>query len=126
MDASGFDPEMVERLLQQQFELQRAGYRDTYPLAQTHAIVVGDEVVGRLIVDVSGDRVVLVDIMIDPSRQRQGIGTHVLCDLIARHAERTIELHVDLGSPAEGWYRRLGFEQIGADELQAHMIRVAA
>ena len=124
MDASGFDPEMVERLLQQQFEMQRAGYRDTYPLADTDAIVVGDEVVGRLIVDTSGERVVLVDIMLDPSHQQQGIGTNVLRDMIARHAGRTIELHVDLGSPAESWYRRHGFEQVAANELQAHLVRV--
>jgi len=126
MDASGFDPEMVERLLQQQFDLQQTGYRDTYPLADTDAIVIRDEVVGRLIVDSSGDRVVLVDIMIAPSHQQQGMGTSVLRDLIARHAERTIELHVDLGSPAEAWYHRHGFEQVAANELQAYLVRVPA
>jgi len=126
MDASGFDPEMVERLLQQQFEMQQAGYRDAYPHAETDAIVLRDEVVGRLIVDASAERVVLVDIMIDPSHQQRGIGTHVLRDLIARHADRTIELHVDLGSPAEAWYHRHGFEQVAANELQAHLVRVPA
>ena len=126
MDASGFDPDTVGRLLQHQFDMQRAGYRDTYPLAQTDAVVVGDEVVGRLIVDAGAARVVLVDIMIDPSHQQQGIGTHVLRDLIDRHAGRTIDLHVDLGSPAEAWYRRHGFEQVAADQLQAHLVRVPA
>ena len=124
MDAAGFDADTVERLVQHQFDLQRAGYRYTFPLAETDAIVVGDEVVGRLITDHSGEQVVLVDIMIEPARQQQGIGTHVLRELIARHPGRSIELRVDHGAPAEAWYHRHGFEQVGADQVQAHLVRV--
>ncbi len=123
MDAAGFDGDTVERLVQHQFDLQRVGYRYTYPLAQTEAIVVGDEVVGRLITDDSGDRVVLVDIMVDPARQARGIGTRVLRQMISRHPGRSIELRVNHGAPADAWYRRHGFEQVGADELQAHLVR---
>ena len=41
--------------------------------------------------------------------------------MIARHAGRAIELHVDLGSPAEEWYHQHGFEQVAVNKLQAHM-----
>jgi len=43
MDAAGFDDQTVERLVQHQFDLQRVGYRYTYPLAQTEAIVVDEQ-----------------------------------------------------------------------------------
>ena len=123
MDAAGFDAATVERLVQHQFDLQRVGYRYTYPLARTEAIVVGDEVVGRLITDDSGEHVVLVDVMVDPARQRQGIGTRILRKFIAGHPGRTIALRVNHGAPADAWYRKHGFEQVGADELQAHLVR---
>ena len=124
MDAAGFDDQTVERLVQHQFDLQRVGYRYTYPLAQTEAIVVDDQIVGRLITDDSGEQVVLVDVMVDPAHQRRGIGTHTLLEFIGRHRGRSIGLRVNHGSAAEAWYRRHGFEQVGADDLQAHLVRV--
>ena len=125
MDAAGFDDATVERLVQHQFDLQRVGYRYTYPLARTEAIVVGDDVVGRLITDDSGDHIVLVDVMVDPQRQACGIGTRVLRQLISRHPGRAIELRVNRGAPADAWYRKHGFEQVGADEQQAHLVRTS-
>ena len=124
MDAAGFDDQTVERLVQHQFDLQRVGYRYTYPLAQTEAIVVDEQIVGRLITDDSGEQVVLVDVMVDPAHQRRGIGTHTLLEFIGRHRGRSIGLRVNHGSAAEAWYRRHGFEQVGADDLQAHLVRV--
>ena len=125
MDAAGFDGDTVERLVQHQFDLQRVGYRYTYPLALTEAIVVGGEVVGRLITDDSGDHVVLVDVMVHPALQARGIGTRILRQLINRHPGRAIELRVNHGAPADAWYRKHGFEQVGADALQAHLVRAA-
>jgi GNAT superfamily N-acetyltransferase len=124
LDAAGFDAVTVARLMQHQFELQRAGYRFAYPTATSEAIVLDDDVVGRLITDDSAERLVLVDIMIDPAHQRNGIGSRVLVEVIARAGVRPVELRVDHGSQAEPWYRRHGFEQVGADAMQAHLVHV--
>ena len=124
MDAAGFDDATVERLVQHQFDLQRVGYRYTYPLAQTEAIVVEEQIVGRLITDDSGEQVVLVDVMVDPAHQRRGIGTHTLLEFIGRLRGRSIGLRVNHGSAAEAWYRRHGFEQVGADDQQVHLVRI--
>jgi GNAT superfamily N-acetyltransferase len=126
LDAAGFDERTVERLMQHQYDLQRAGYRFAYPSSASEAIVVDGDVVGRLITHDSAERVVLVDIMIDPAHQRLGIGSRVLADVIARARIRPVELRVDHSSQAEPWYRRHGFEQVGADDLQAHLVHVPA
>jgi GNAT superfamily N-acetyltransferase len=126
MDAAGFDPGTVVRLVEHQFELQRAGHRLTFPHATSEAIVVDGGLVGRVITDDDDDRVVLVDIMIDPDHQRQGIGSRLLADLVARAGSRSVELRIDHGSPVEAWYRRHGFEQVAASDVQAHFVRVPA
>ena len=126
MDAAGFDPGTVVRLVEHQFELQRAGYRLTFPHATSEAIVVDGELVGRVITDDDEARLVLVDIMIDPGHQRQGIGSRLVADLVARAGSRSFELRIDHGSPVEAWYRRHGFEQVAANDVQAHFVRMPA
>jgi ribosomal protein S18 acetylase RimI-like enzyme len=126
MDAAGFDAVTVVRLVEHQFELQRAGHRLTYPNAASQAIILDGELVGRLITDDDDERVVLVDVMIDPAHQRQGIGSHVLVDLIVRCGRRPIELRLGHGSAAEAWYRRHGFEQVAHDDVQVHLVRAPA
>ena len=123
MDAAGFDPVTVERLMRHQFDMQRAGYRFACPAATWEAIVADDVVVGRIVTDDDEAGMMLVDIMVDPAHQRQGYGSQALAALIARAGKRPIELHVDHGSPAESWYQRYGFEQVGADDLQARLVR---
>ena len=86
--------------------------------------MVEGRVVGRLVTDADNARVTLVDIMIGPDHQCRGHGTQALLALIARCGDRPIDLRVDHGSRAEGWYHRHGFEQVGADELQAHLVRL--
>ena len=124
MDAAGFDASTVVRLVQHQFELQRAGYRLTFPDATSEAIVADGELVGRVITDDDQARVVIVDIMIDPAYQRRGIGSRVVVDLVARAGSRPVELRIDHGSPLEGWYRRHGFEPVAAQDVQAHFVRM--
>jgi GNAT superfamily N-acetyltransferase len=126
MDAAGFDPDTVVRLVEHQFELQRAGYRLTFPHAASEAIVVDGELVGRVIHDDDEARVVVVDIMISPDHQRQGIGSRVLANLVTRAGSRRVELRIDHGSPVEAWYRRHGFEQVVANDVQAHFVRMSA
>ncbi|HEX6658222.1 MAG TPA: GNAT family N-acetyltransferase [Ilumatobacter sp.] len=126
LDSAGFDANTVDRLVQHQFDLQRAGYRLSYPSVTSEAIVFDGDVVGRLITDDAGERVVLVDIMIDPVHQRQGIGSRVLAELVTRAGSRPIELRLDHGSSAEGWCRRHGFERVATDDLHAHLVRVPA
>jgi GNAT superfamily N-acetyltransferase len=124
LDSAGLDENTVERLMQHRFELQRAGYRLAHPQATSEAIVHDGDVVGRLITDDGDQRVLLVDIMIDPDYQGRGIGSRVLWDLVNRAGSRPVEIRIDHGSPVEPWCRRHGFEQVAADDVQAHFVRV--
>jgi GNAT superfamily N-acetyltransferase len=124
MDAAGFDPVTVERLMRHQFDMQRAGYRFACPTATWEAILADGVVVGRMVTDDDGAHVMLVDIMVDPAHQGQGHGSQALAALIDRAGKRPIELRVDHGSRAERWYHRHGFARVGADDLQAHLVRV--
>jgi ribosomal protein S18 acetylase RimI-like enzyme len=125
MDAAGLPADLVAQVLTQQYAMQRAGYRAAYPGAAWEVVTVDGAVVGRMVTDTTVDTIALVDIVIAPGRQRQGIGTELLTVLVRRADDtgRTVRLSVDRGSPAEGWYRRHGFDATGSDDLQLHMVR---
>jgi N-acetylglutamate synthase-like GNAT family acetyltransferase len=123
LDESGFDESTVERLTAYQYDLERADFGMSHPQARWEAIVVGGDVVGRLVTHEDGDRTILIDVVIDPLRRRQGTGSAVMTELIARAENRPIELHVARDSAADTWFRRFGFVPVDGDAPRRRLVR---
>lgn len=82
---------------------------------------VDGESVGRLLVDISGDGVTVVDVALVPGARGHGVGTKLLGEVLdaARAHDRRVTLCVLRSSPALALYQRLGF--VVVDELGLHL-----
>jgi GNAT superfamily N-acetyltransferase len=123
LDQAGFDEATVERLTSYQFDLQRADYEISFPAAGWEAIVVDGAVVGRLVTYEDRDCTMLVDLVIDPPRRREGTGSAVVSELIVRAGTRRVELDVDPDSAADVWFRRFGFTPVDGDAPRRRLVR---
>ncbi len=98
--------------IQQQFEAQRRSYRHRYPNANPKVILADGKRAGRIWVAYLEDQIRLVDIMMLPAFQNQGIGTHLIEQLKeeARASGRPLRHMVHTtNQDALRFYRRLGF-----------------
>jgi ribosomal protein S18 acetylase RimI-like enzyme len=115
---------LPDSLVTAQYDIQRRGYLGQYPAASWSAIDVGDETVGRVIIDRSADPWVLVDLAVQRQHRNRGIGSRVLEDLLdeaGRHdvsvvlsvladntdAQRLYERHRFFPVASEGAYMRM-------------------
>jgi ribosomal protein S18 acetylase RimI-like enzyme len=107
-----------------QFNAQRTGYRQQYPRSEDFVVLIGDEPAGRLWMDESGEKVVVMDIAIAREHQGRGIGRAVLQHVIekAEGAGKSVRLTVDrMNARAFELYLRLGFEVCGGDDVYIEM-----
>jgi ribosomal protein S18 acetylase RimI-like enzyme len=112
-----WDPAAKEAFLRMQFDAQDRYYHDVFAEASYELIVIDGEVAGRIYVDGSGERVLLIDLALLPEHRGHGIGSALLEQVIA-HADgagKPIRIHVERVNRAQRLYARLGFRQI-ADE----------
>lgn len=122
---SGMDPLQREVFVQMQFQIRRAAYSATYPMARNE-IICGDKgaALGRVITDRTAKELCLVDLAITTEMQGQGIGTKVIQEL--QHECLThgwkMRLQVLKGSSAERLYKRLGFSIKSEDSLRRQMV----
>ncbi|SRR6266496_3676807 len=114
MTLVNWDPVQKLAFLQMQFGAQRRSYEDEFPKAQYQIILRGDDCAGRLIVDRSDERILIVDISLLPEYRSLGIGTNLIRRLQseAKESGRTLRLHVESFNPALRLYERLGFKKI--------------
>lgn len=112
--------ELFEHLMRHQFQAQTTSYLNFFPNARFDIIELGNEPIGRIVVDRPGDKVHIVDQAIVPQRRNQGIGAAIMRFLMdeARAAGLPVHLKVaDNNDPSMRLYVRLGFvpiEQIPA------------
>jgi ribosomal protein S18 acetylase RimI-like enzyme len=94
-----------------QHRLRTQHYQTHYPAATDQIIEVDGEAAGHVLIDRAMPVVLLMDIALLPNYQNCGIGSDLLRALTAEcdAAQRTICLHVDIGSPAQRLYERFGF-----------------
>ena len=109
----------MQDFLQMQFRAQQQQYQFSYPNAARQIIEYNGLPVGRLIVDRSADETLLVDIAILPEFRNLGIGTSLLCDLLAEGNKVT--LSVIRSNPAANLYQRLGFVFVGEEAFHSRM-----
>ncbi|MBN9518952.1 GNAT family N-acetyltransferase [bacterium] len=112
---AGWPPEQVEAFLRMQFRAQSKHYREYFPDASFDVVVCGAAAAGRLYVDRRADEIRIVDIALLPEFRRAGVGTCLLTGLLSEAAAAgvPVRINVEANNPAQGLYRRLGFERTG-------------
>lgn len=109
-----WDAPAKEAFLRMQFAAQDNFYRATYPHTSYDLIVRGNEVLGRLYVHRGEPAWLVLDIALLPEHRGNGIGTHLLKQVIAEAtlAGKPVQIHVERYNPARHLYDRLGFRKI--------------
>ena len=101
--------------LDQQFRAQDVHYR-TYPNVEFLVIEADGEAIGRLSVSRGSGELRVMDIALLPEWRGRGIGTGLVCDLLAEAAATAsiVSLYVEAHNPARRLYARLGFVPVEA------------
>ena len=97
--------------LRMQFDAQHQYYAENYSRAQFQIVLLDGEPIGRLYVDWRAAEIRIVDIALLPEHCGQGIGSHLLLEILAEGQARgvPVTIHVERFNPALHLYERLGF-----------------
>jgi GNAT superfamily N-acetyltransferase len=116
----------LEPLLRMQYRAQAGGYREQYPSSE-HSMVLHDGVpAGRIWIDRTPARFLLVDISILPPFQNRGLGAELVGALVAEAARAgvPVECHVALTNPGSlRFHQRLGFAIVASDGVYCRLER---
>jgi ribosomal protein S18 acetylase RimI-like enzyme len=123
LEAAGWDASQREAFINMQFDIQRRAYASSYPNARHQIILLDDEPIGRILKNESEDEFMLVDIALLPPYRKQGIGTHLIEELLAEAiaTAKLVRLHVLKTNPAIRLYQRLGFSEVADDGVYLEM-----
>lgn len=116
MALTGWDAAQQESFLQMQFNAQWQYYHAQYPEAVYQVIHQDGVDMGRMIVDRSGENILMMDIALLPEYRGRGTGTTLIQGLMeeAGRSGKGLRLHVEFFNRALRLYERLGFSKIGA------------
>jgi hypothetical protein len=89
-DLVQLDPHVREQLMQHQFHAQTVSYRQQFPFARFDIIELGDEPIGRIVVDRPSAMVHIVDQAIVPHLRNRGIGTAIMRALMAEASRKRL------------------------------------
>jgi ribosomal protein S18 acetylase RimI-like enzyme len=117
--------EVFEGLIGMQFRAQSMAIRLDHPNAQRQIVMVDKSPVGRLVVDLSGAQVELLDLAVLPDFRNHGIGTGVLRGVCAQadRLNRAVRLLVEKQSRSVRLFERLGFVVRGDEGMYLAMMR---
>lgn len=120
---SDWTAEQKQAFLAGQFAAQRYHYRHYFPESRFDVLTRHGEPAGRLYLETRVTRLHIIDIALLPAWQGKGLGTAVLKALIeaARDCGRGVGIFVERFNPALRLYRRLGFAEIGGDDVYLEM-----
>lgn len=124
LTAMAVDQTVLTQLIRMQQHAQVQGLRSAFPQAQHFLIERDGDAVGRLVVNILGGQVHLVDLAICPAARNLGAGSVVLHALqtLAGQRGEPLTLSISLANPAaRRLYARLGFVVTGANALQERM-----
>jgi ribosomal protein S18 acetylase RimI-like enzyme len=115
LELTGWDEPTRQSFLDMQFKAMCQGYRSAFAAAEFSIILLGEERVGRMVVDRTSAAIRVVDLAVLPARRSQGIGTLLLQRACAEaaHGRKPVRLCVLKNNRAIGWYQRLGFAKRG-------------
>lgn len=118
-DQALIPPDLLAKIMEQQFHAQTQGYRATFPDARLEIVIVDSAPAGRLATHRAPGVLHLIDIAMTPERRGQGVGAAILRDLMgeARAAGAPLTLEVARDNlDAQRLYHRLGFALAGVSE----------
>jgi ribosomal protein S18 acetylase RimI-like enzyme len=106
-----------------QFNAQRQHYLTYFPHAEYSLICQVDRPIGRIIIDRSGEELLLMDITLLPEYRNSGIGTRLIENIQneARAKGLPVRLHVETFNRALHLYERLGFSKIDENGIYLKM-----
>jgi ribosomal protein S18 acetylase RimI-like enzyme len=113
---------IYQQIMAQQFHAQAVGYRGQFPQARFDIIELDGECIGRIVIDLPGTMVHIVDQALVPARRGHGIGTAILRALMSEAQAAGLPLRLAVASDnaaALRLYLRLGFAVI--DERSSFM-----
>ncbi len=104
-----------ETFLTMQFQAQHQFYQEHFSQAVFDVVELAGKPIGRLYVDRRTDEIRIIDIALLPTHRNQGLGQHLLQQLLdeAKQAKRPLRIHVEHFNPALKFYERLGFVNTG-------------
>lgn len=117
-------PDLLTRIMEQQFQAQTQGYRAAYPAARLEIVTVDTIAVGRLATDLGPQALHLIDIALVPEWRGRGLGGAILRRLIAETGAQALPLTLQVARDnlaAQRLYRRLGLEATTADATHMTM-----
>jgi ribosomal protein S18 acetylase RimI-like enzyme len=124
----GWSDMEMDVFISMQFEAQNRHYATVFPDASSVVVLVGDIPAGRLIVDRSEERILIVDITLLPGFRRIGVGGQLVRPLLeeADGAGLPVRLHVAHDNAARAFWEHLGFVAQGLDGLSVAMERATS
>jgi ribosomal protein S18 acetylase RimI-like enzyme len=123
LNLTNWNAETRRAFVDSQFKAMRIGYAAQYPEAEFCVIMLGEERIGRMVVDRGPGVLRLVDIAVLPEYRGRGIGSHYLKKLAneAEQNKKMLRLHVFKGSRPWRLYERLGFVKIEENGPYEHL-----
>ena len=123
--ATHWPPDMQQRFLAQQFELQHRHYQVYFAEGEFLLLLWEEQPIGRLYWHAQAGQATLVEISLLPAHRGQGLGSALL-SVLAAQADlegQSIDLHVDPTSPARRLYERFGFTPVAPRDGRLRMTR---
>jgi ribosomal protein S18 acetylase RimI-like enzyme len=117
------NPTQAQLFVEMQFRIQQQSYHTCYPSADNQIILARECPVGRMLVDRTGNALVLVDIALLNDHRNQGIGSLLIQQLMNEAAglQKPLRLSVYKFNPARRLYERLGFSTVKEENLYIQM-----
>ena len=105
------------------FRMQFVARERSHPRVDDRIILLNGRPIGRMMVDRTGEAILLRDIALLTEFRNAGIGSRLIQDLMkeASSAGKPIQLHVVASSPAVKLYERLGFCRTGDEAAYLEM-----
>jgi ribosomal protein S18 acetylase RimI-like enzyme len=115
--------EMIESTLGWDPRRQEESFAEWFDLREVRIIVVDGGDVGWVQTRTNEHEVFLGSLYVKPDMQRRGIGTQILCGLLAqcKDSSKALTLAVMKINPAIRLYKRLGFRVTHEDEYKFYM-----
>ncbi|MFO6424106.1 GNAT family N-acetyltransferase [Motilimonas sp. KMU-193] len=108
---AAMSPAQKTEFVAMQFQAQQHHYTNHYSTEHFNIIELSGLPIGRLFVDFWPSEIRIVDIALMPEYRNQGIGAHLLSELLHSGKARNVpvSIHVERHNPARHLYERLGF-----------------